>query len=59
MINRQLHSLLKIKSKFVDKNAIFSIFNVTILSLLIKSFLLFFFYLVFHAINLKLVKKKL
>jgi len=43
MINRQLHSLLKIKSKFVDKNAIFSIFNVTILSLLIKSFLLILF----------------
>ena len=43
MINRQLHSLLKIKSKFVDKNAIFSIFNVPILSLLIKSFLLILF----------------
>jgi len=43
MINRQLHSLLKIKSKFVDKNAIFSIFNVSILSLLIKSFLLILF----------------
>ena len=43
MINRQLHSLLKIKSKFVDKNAIFSIFNVAILSLLIKSFLLILF----------------
>jgi len=43
MINRQLHSLLKIKSKFVDKNAIFSIFNVRILSLLIKSFLLILF----------------
>ena len=43
MINRQLHSLLKIKSKFVDKNAIISIFNVTILSLLIKSFLLILF----------------
>ena len=43
MINRQLHSLLKIKSKFVDKNAIFSIFNGQILSLLIKSFLLSLF----------------
>ncbi|MDC6469118.1 peptidyl-prolyl cis-trans isomerase [Flavobacteriaceae bacterium] len=43
MINRQLHSLLKIKSKFVDKNAIFSIFNVPILSLLIKSYLLILF----------------
>mgnify|MGYP000686652616 FL=1 len=43
MINRQLHSLLKIKSKFVDKNAIFLIFNVPILSLLIKSFLLILF----------------
>ncbi|MDA9811463.1 peptidyl-prolyl cis-trans isomerase [Flavobacteriaceae bacterium] len=43
MINRQLHSLLKIKSKFVDKNAIFSIFNIPILSLLIKSFLLILF----------------
>ncbi|MBT3542781.1 MAG: peptidyl-prolyl cis-trans isomerase [Flavobacteriaceae bacterium] len=43
MINRQLHSLLKIKSKFVDKNAIFSIFNAPILSLLIKSFLLILF----------------
>jgi hypothetical protein len=43
MINRQLHSLLKIKSKFVDKNAIFSIFNVSVLSLLIKSFLLILF----------------
>ena len=43
MINRQLHSLLKIKSKFVDKNAILSIFDVTILSLLIKSILLSLF----------------
>lgn len=58
MINRQLHSLLKIKSKFVDKNAIFSIFNVPILSLLIKSFLLILFLFTVSCNQFKVSKEE-